>query len=208
MNTLQLSMNTPQSRAISSHIMNTQFIQDGLDESGNEIEAPQEVINQYDEAIRTGDLPFIDWVTSTYRHYEVPILNTDPFTMLDNASHEALVWLDELDFTVLPDIVRAIVYDDPLLLYTRDITRDIVRQILLRGAWEIFIQYRQEITRTLQEMCMNNSEDCRYFMSLLSEARPEEGARYDIVEELLREPDIRRIYSQYTQSQSKDLNYY
>ena len=199
MNEVQLSMNTPYARDLSTRIMNTQFIQDGLDEAGNEIEAPLEALQMYDYAIRKGDIPYLDWMTSTYRHYDVPILNTDPFFMLDNANHEALLWLDEQDYTVLPDIVRAIIYDDPMLLYTRDITKDIVKQILSRGAWEIFLEYKDEVLYTIRNICMDDISYCNTFMQILANTRKEDTARYDIVLELLKEQDIQRIYNKYTQ---------
>lgn len=203
MNEIQLSMNTERAEQLSTRIMSEQFIQDGLDESGNEIEAPSEVIQMYDTAIRTGDIPYIDWVVSTYRHYEVPILNTDPFTMLDNASHEALLWLDEQDYTVLPDIVRAIIYDDPLPLYTRDMTKDIIIQVLKRGAWEIYLQYKNDIIKVISNACTYITGDCISYMELLYNIEQEDEAGNDIKDDLLQQPMITQMYNRYMYNHSR-----
>lgn len=200
MNDIQLSMNSADAEMTARQIANTQFVQDGLDEDGNEVEAPLDVISMYDTAIRRGDIAYMDWVVSTYRHYEVPILNTDPFYMLDNASHEALLWLDEQDYTVLPDIVRAIIYDDPLPLYTREMTKDIVLQVLKRGAWEIYIEYKDSIISLILDACETYTQDCESYMSILTNIHKSDVAGYDIKEDLLRHPTIRTIYNQYRQS--------
>jgi hypothetical protein len=197
MNDIQLSMNTFAARNLSTQIADREFIQDGLDESGNEVEASEDAIQMYDRAIRIGDIPYLDWMTSTYRHYDVPILQVDPFTMLEDASHEALLWLDEQEYIVLPDIVRAIIYDDPLLLDTRDMTVEIVKQILLRGAWEIFLEYHLDILRVIHNTCMDTPHDCNILMEILSDIRPEEGAKYDILRELLKDNAIEQQYNRY-----------
>lgn len=201
MNSVQLMMSTPAGRDLATQIMSTQFIQDGIDESGNEIEAPTEAIQQYDTAIRTGDIPYIDWMTSTYRHYEVPILDTDPYTMLDTANYEALIWLDEQDYTVLPDVVRAIIYDDPILLYTNtteDMSKNVIRQIILKGTWNIFLQYRRNIIGSIQNICMDTPDDCKILMNILSNTPTGDEQRSDIKRELLKDPVIQQIYNKYT----------
>ena len=195
-------MNSPTAEMLVRRIADIQFIQDGLDENGDEVEAPLDAINMYDTAIRTGDIPYIDWMVSTYRHYEVPILNTDPFFMLDNASHEALLWLDEQDYTVLPDVVRAIIYDDPLPLYTRELTSDIILQVLKRGAWEIYLEYKYDIIDMITDACRNNASDCNSYMSALTSISENDEAGYDIKKDLLLNPTVASTYNNYVRYSS------
>lgn len=181
-------MNTQRARDISTRVMSMQFVQDGLDESGNEVDAPSDVLAAYDYSIRNGDIPYINWMISTYGHSDVPILRTDPLYMLDHASHEALLWLDENEYITLPDIVRAIIYDDPFLLHPRDITKEVVIRILSRGAWEIFLEYRYDIINVI-----SSASECKMFMRILASTSKDEGVKHDIVQELLKERNIQTI---------------
>lgn len=105
----------------------------------------QMICEQYDIAIRNGDIEYIHWVVNNHQHYNVPILNADPLVMLNDANHDSLHWLCEQGHIDLPNIVYAIIYDDPIHISKDDITDDVVKQILLRGAWEIFNEYHEDI---------------------------------------------------------------
>lgn len=97
----------------------------------------------YELAIKTGDMAYIDEVTSTEGHIDVPILHADPFYMLDHASHEALAWLDEQEYIVLPDVVKAIIYDDPIYLYGLPLSHKLLEQILKHDRRELHAYYRE-----------------------------------------------------------------
>ncbi len=93
------------------------FVYGGLDEAGNEVEPSEEQLQAYDWAIRGGDLEAMNKMIQAYGHYNVPVLDLPPEQMLKEADHEALLFLDEQEYTVLPDLVRAVLYDDPMFLY-------------------------------------------------------------------------------------------
>lgn len=94
------------------------FVYGGLDEVGNEIQPSEEQLQAYDWAIRIGDLETMNRIIQSYGHYDVPILDLPPHEMLQEANLEALQFLDEQEYTVLPDLVRAVIYDDPMFLYS------------------------------------------------------------------------------------------
>lgn len=94
------------------------FILDGQNEAGDEVEPSQAELEAYDWAIRIGDLETMNRMLQAYGHYEVPVLELNPEDMLKEANHNALLFLDEQEYTVLPDLVRAVLYDDPMFLYS------------------------------------------------------------------------------------------
>lgn len=65
--------------------------------------------------------------------------------MLDHTNHEALVWLDEQEYVVLPDIVKAVIYDDPIYLYGYPLSHQLLVQILRNDLWELHMYYRDVI---------------------------------------------------------------
>lgn len=109
-------------------------------------------LKRYEIAILTGDIEYMDRYISRYGYVHLPLFDMDQYTILDTANHEALAWLSENDHILLPDIVSAIVYDDPLPLYGRPLDYLLFRQIIKRGAWDIYLEYKNSITPEMISM--------------------------------------------------------
>jgi hypothetical protein len=127
------------------------FVQDGIDEQGNVVEPHQDYLNKYDDAVRKGDLEYMYWFLDTFGHYFVPIVREDPIYMLENADHDALIMLEEMDYISLPDLVRGIIYDDDLVIQPDEISCDLIRQIIRRSAISIYRRHRDTIHSVINE---------------------------------------------------------
>lgn len=157
-------MSTLNASQIVADVAKTGVIIDGIDEEGNEVTPSSKVLDAYDQSIRSGDIAFIEWMLHTYGHYNVPVLNLDPISMLEQANQSALFMLDDMEHTVLPDIVRAIIYDDPTFLWNRKIDEDLVLQILKADASTIFSSYMNNVFKILREICIKDDRKCRKYI--------------------------------------------
>lgn len=160
-------MSTPYASQVAAGVKALGVIIGGIDEDGNEAEPSQEVLDAYDQSIRNGDLAFVEWMLQTYGHYNVPILDEDPISMLEHANESALFMLDDMEYIVLPDIVRMIVYDDPIFLWSRPIDDDLMRQIFRADAFAVYSAYREDIFKLLRQMCLKGGSKCEKYMALI-----------------------------------------
>lgn len=151
-------------------------------------EATPDMILKYENAIRNGDIAYMNYIVTNYRHYDVPILQSDPYTLLNTVSHEALSWLYEQDYIPLSDMIKALIYDDPLILY-QGIDKDIVKEILLIGTWEIFKYYEDDIVSIILD------DSSGYLMSLIRSMDTNDEEKGYILERLMNYPEIRNMYN-------------
>lgn len=63
--------------------------------------------------------------------------------MLEEADHDVLLFLDEKEYIVLPDIVRGIVYEEPFYLHVQDITPALIYLIFKYNAFEIYLNFKE-----------------------------------------------------------------
>lgn len=147
-------------------------------------EASPELVRKYEQAIRDGNLSFISEFLDLYPHVDVPVLNLPSLQMLEQANHDALLYLDDKEYTVLPDIARAIVYDEPFYLHVQDVTPALIYLIFKYDSYEIYLNFKNEILAFLRRVCTTSG--CRQYTSVLHDR---------ILGDLMKIPALRNIYA-------------
>lgn len=157
---------------------------DGYDENDNEIEPTENMIRGYDYAIRIGDLEYIDAFANTFGHKDVSVLQQSEIDILKTVNFESLEFLDEQDFFHMPDIVRAIIFDDPYPLIEYNIDSDILELLLENSSKKILISKSSDISRYLSRICKSQPS---IYNKIIKKMKTSSSDIKDEVDEILRE---------------------
>lgn len=153
----ELVMGTDEATALVQRVLSQGYIQDGIGEDGEDIDPTPEVLAEYDRAIRRGDNAFVEWILDTYgRSYPVPILEADPYTILDEANWDILALLNEMEYVELPEVVQAILYDDPAYIDGKDLDLPLIRQVFKNNTKDIYDARQDEILIMMAQLRTEN----------------------------------------------------
>jgi hypothetical protein len=99
-------------------------------------------IRAYDAAIRDGDMDVVQAFIDKHGHVDTQALSGDDASILRNADHDILAYLDEEGYIELPPIAKAIIYDDPNMLRPEDITIEVMTLASMHGKKDVLRQGR------------------------------------------------------------------
>jgi hypothetical protein len=113
---------------------------------------------RYEDAIISGNIPYIERVLENDTHYDVPILHLPPYELLDTVDGESLIYLYEQGLVDLPTIVVALLYDDPYLINPKSIDSNMIRQIITLDDWNIYTEYQDIILAHMTSYITSHSD--------------------------------------------------